>query len=147
MIWLLLLHIIALLMWGAGILYIPVMLAGASRADDEFESSSGSHDSAARFVFSYIATPAALVAIVSGAMAFLFNQVSEFWFIAKLTLVSSVVLIHALLWVLIRRAECKQYKHLRLMSGLASVVLMLLMTTVIWLALAKTQLSEMMPWT
>lgn len=147
MIWFLLLHIIALLIWGAGVLYIPVVLAGAAKSANEFESNPPKHDSIARFVFTHIATPAALIAMVAGTIVFLLNHTTEFWLIAKLTLVTMLVLTHAFLGLLITRAEREQYQYMRLMSWVSSVVLILLMVLIIWLVLSKPEVPEVLPWT
>lgn len=146
-IWFLLLHISALLIWAAGVLYVPVVLAGAAKSANEFASNPPSHDSVARFVFTHIATPAALVAIVAGTIVFLLNQTTEFWLVAKLTLVTLLVFTHAFLGLLITRAERKQYQYMRLMSWVSSVILALLMLLIIWLVLAKPGVPEVLPWT
>lgn len=147
MIGFLLLHIIALLMWGAGALYIPVLLAGAAKSTNEFESAPPNHDSVARFVFTHIATPAALIGIVAGTIVFLLAHATEFWLVAKLTLVTILAVTHASLGLLIVRAERKQYRFLRLMSWAVSLVLTLVMGLIIWLVLSKPGVPEVLPWT
>ncbi|KFZ30818.1 hypothetical protein IDSA_06960 [Pseudidiomarina salinarum] len=146
MIWFLSLHIIALLFWAAGILYIPVLLAGAAKSADEFERTPGNHDSIAHVVFTYIATPAALVAMAAGAIVVMLTDAVEFWLAAKLTLVTILVIIHGLLGMLITRAERQQYQDLRLLSRLSSVILILVMVGIVWLALSKPDAPEAFAW-
>ena len=151
MLWFLVLHIAALLFWGACLLYLPALIAGADQdaaANDDSASDSSAisepsnpFDSIARFVFTRIATPAALLAILAGSLVFLIDHTVTVWLVAKLTLVVGLVFVHTLLGMLILRLEARNGKPLRiwcLMLGLAACVLM---AGIIWLVLAKPVLE------
>lgn len=50
MLWFLVLHIAALLFWGACLLYLPALIAGASRDSSAIKEPPDPFDSIARFV-------------------------------------------------------------------------------------------------
>ncbi len=151
MLWLLVLHIAALLFWGACLLYLPALIAGADRdgSADDGSVSDGSaineprdpFDSIARFVFTRIATPAALLAILAGSLVFLVDHTVTVWLIAKLTLVVGLVFVHTLIGMLILRLEASNGKPLRVWCLLLGLVACMLMAAILWIVLAKPVLE------
>ncbi|MBQ0778373.1 CopD family protein [Halopseudomonas laoshanensis] len=151
MLWLLVLHIAALLFWGACLLYLPALIAGASRDNSETDNPviKGSaikeppdpFDSIARFVFTRVATPAALLAILAGSLVFLVNHTVTVWLIAKLTLVVGLVFVHTLLGMLVLRLEANNGKPLRVWCLVLGLTACALMAGIIWLVLAKPVLE------
>ena len=142
MVWLLVLHIMFLLFWAAALLYLPVLLA--AQATNRLEVVTVPARQAAslpRFVYTHIATPVALLAIMSGTAVFLWDRNVELWLILKLVAVSLLVLSHALLGMMILRRESgpdgSSVGGLWLFTGLVS----LLMLGIIWLVLAKPVLE------
>ena len=97
--WLKVLHISAVTVWCAALLYLPLALA-AARADERLVQRR-----VLRLLFTSVATPAALVAIASGTLIFLWQGPLASWLVAKLAVVSLVVLAHASMGVLVLRSE------------------------------------------
>lgn len=137
MLWLLVLHISALLFWCAALLYLPVLIVTAASHRNEITSTPRQHASIARFLFTHVATPAALAAIVSGTVIFIAEDMLALWLIAKLTLVVGLVVTHALLGLLVLRAEHINPGPLRRWCWAFGVILPVLMLTIVWLVLAK----------
>lgn len=151
MLWILVLHITAVLFWCAAQLYLPALIAGlGSELKDPV---SQRHVSAMppalpelrpdiprslpRFVFTKISTPAALVAIVSGTVIFILNYTMQVWFIAKLSLVAALVITHALSGWLLISAETRPGPKIVMLSRVLAAVLAVLMIAIVWLVLAK----------
>lgn len=135
MLFLLALHIIALLFWVAVLLYLPTLLASQQPLAEA--TVGDSDDGMSRWVFTRVAGPASLLAILSGTLVFLVDQNTEAWLVLKLTLVAGMVLCHALIGMMIVRAEKGRQTRIRLFSGLVSAVLVVLMLLVFYLVLAK----------
>lgn len=142
MLWLLVLHIAALLFWGASLLYLPALIASTARRSAALEAVEEPFDSLARLLFTRVATPAALLAIIAGTLVFVVNHTVTFWLMFKLTLVVALVLVHALLGALVLRLEAANGKPL----GRWCVALALsaggLMLAIIWVVLAKPLVGE-----
>lgn len=145
MIGVLLLHIAAWLVWIATVLYLSSLIGNPDGIRRLERGPDGHADSLARFVFTRIATPAALLAIVSGSAVFLINRATEPWLIVKLTLVVGLVICHTLLGGLTIRAEAGPVARLqgkcRALAGLICV----LMFGIIGLVLAKPD-PTLLPW-
>lgn len=113
MLWLLGLHIAALLCWCAAILCVPVLWHDSDRFDTGGATAGAvresQHDSGAtvmpRRVFTWLATPAALLTIASGTALFLWMGTVQLWLLVKLVLVVMLVGAHIAAGVLMLRAE------------------------------------------
>jgi protoporphyrinogen IX oxidase len=143
--WFLVLHIISLLFWCAALLYLPLLLAGMQAGSLEMSRATRRNDSMARFVFTSIATPAALLAIAFGTMVFLRHHIVEVWLVAKLTLVVGLVSCHALVGALIKRFEDQRGAPLRAWCWALQAVLGGLMIAILWLVLAKPPAEAFWP--
>lgn len=153
MLWLLMLHIAALLIWCATLIYLPVLVTVSPRSREGLSLPSASLPTIEHFIFTHYATPFALLAIVSGTVVFLVNGIAEPWLIVKLSAVSGLVICHALLGLLILRAEnadpSSVSEHdfmslptiIRIGSYLLLSVALTLIATVLWLVLAKPTLG------
>ena len=141
MLWFLVLHIAALLFWGACLLYLPALIAGASRDSSAIKEPPEPFDSIARFVFTRIATPAALLAIFAGILVFVVDHTVTVWLIAKLTLVVGLVFVHTLLGMLVLRLEAANGKPLRIWCLVLGLCASALMAAIIWIVLAKPPLE------
>ena len=144
MLWVLSLHILTLSVWTASAIYVPLILLNQSRlhssshsTDAVFVHTPRGIDSMARFVFTHIATPIAIISITAGTAVFLMNQSHHFWLLAKLTLVTFLCITQASLGLLIIRAERGNYKHLGLFCWLAIGAFAVLMTSIVWIVLGK----------
>lgn len=146
MLWLLLFHIITLTLWCAALLYLPVLIAGVKNGHAGMLRSASRHDSVARFAFTHVATPIALLAIVSGTLVFLLTRTVEIWLVAKLTLVTGLVVGHALAGILLLRAEDEDGGPVHPWWWLLEIALFGLIGAILWIVLAKPA-PELLPWT
>src|SRR5690554_3433787 len=133
MLWFLVLHIIALLLWVGALLYLPALIAARRAHLLPVQSPQNPHNSIERMVFTRVATPAALTAIIAGTLVFVIDRTIDSWLIIKLTLVTGLVLCHVTVGALILRVE-------RGCIALAMVI-MLLIGLILWLVLAKPTLE------
>lgn len=149
MIWILAVHIMALLVWCASLLFLQSLLAGARpdheshRNESEMPHVVTRHESVARFLFTTVVTPAALLAIVAGTWVFLLTFTANLWLIAKLTLVTALVVCHALTGLMLLRAESGSV--VRGWCWLLITVSVVLMLLIVWLVLAKPD-AEVLLW-
>lgn len=87
------LHIAALLLWMAGLLSLPMMLARHEEGEHQFRYArirKFTHYSYTRLV-----TPAAVIAIAAGVPLIFLRGMFVPWLFAKLTLVALLVTVHA----------------------------------------------------
>jgi protoporphyrinogen IX oxidase len=141
MLWFLAVHIGAVLFWCGGLLYLPALIASTRTGRAEIGSTPRRHDSVARFVFTHVATPAALLAIAAGSLVFLLNQTTEGWLVAKLTLVFGLAVVHALVGLLVMRAEDEDGKTVLPWCWALAIAMCALMIAIIWIVLAKPALD------
>lgn len=135
-------HISALAVWIGCLVYLPAMVASHMGSSHSLEERPHPYDSLSRVVFTRLATPAALVAIIAGTALFVIDINFHPWLIAKLTVVCLLVALHTLTGMLIVRAETSPEASVALwsrvlMAGIAAVVLMIL-----WLVLAKPPVED-----
>jgi uncharacterized membrane protein len=134
--WLKLLHLAAVTVWCAALLYLPLALTVA-RDDERF-----AQHRVQRLLFTSVATPAALIAIASGTLIFLWQGPLAPWLIAKLAVVGLLVLMHASLGLLVLRSERGETPSLCLGCGAVLAGSLLALAATAWLVLAKPA-----PWT
>lgn len=137
MLWLLTLHIGALLLWSALLLYLPALIAGTRARDLVLEEPGHPVESLPRFMFTRLATPAALITIVAGTLVFLVDSNTAPWLIVKLTLVALLVFCHGLVGVLVMRLEEGPDRPVQPWCTLSALAALALMAAIIWLVLAK----------
>jgi len=134
--WLKFLHISALLIWAAGLVYLPGLLLahrGVTNREDFIRIRNAS-----RFSYNAIASPAAVVAIGAGtALLLLAPGVLQGWMFLKLALVGLLVMAHVqygfVLTALSERGS--QPPRLRLLAVWAAVFVAIL--CILWLVLEK----------
>lgn len=138
MLWLLLLHISALLCWCGTLLYLPALIARASVPPSDLAEMQ--HPRLIRHLFTLAATPAALIAIGSGTLLFVVEGILEVWLIAKLTLVIGLVAGHVLTgWMVLRHERTPgSAAAYSLMLGVTMVAII---AAILWLVLAKPALG------
>lgn len=142
--WLLLLHIIFLICWCGSLLYLPALIHGSIKepfTDGPMGAMRGGHPRIPRWVFTLVATPSALLAIAAGTAVFLADRTIEFWLLAKLLMVSALVIGHMLMGLLIARAEQGEYQGLSRWCIALGTALSLLMVSILWLVLNKPLLE------
>lgn len=145
MVWFLALHIATLLIWSGALLYLPALIAARPDQLANIDHSPKQFDSVARFLFTRVATPFALAAIISGTAVFLINRTTDPWLIIKLTLVSGLVVCHCLAGLLVLRAEARRSRHIRAFSLLLAAMIATLMLGIVWVVLGKPP-EEALPW-
>ena len=138
MVWFLTLHIMALVFWCGAQLFLPVLIRGLHVGDALGRVALADESMGMpRFVFTRIATPAALVAIMSGTIVFLLNQTVELWLLLKLALVASLVVAHALSGWLLLLAPSLSTGQLGWRCHLLMLMSAVLMAAILWTVLAK----------
>lgn len=145
MLWFLVLHISALLFWCAALLYLPALIAGTASEQTEIVQPPNRQDSVARFVFTHLASPAALLAIIFGTLVFVAKPILNPWLIVKLTLVAGLVVAHTLVGVLVLRLDRQAGEALQPWCWLLGVGVGVLMVAIVWIVLAKPP-AEVLPW-
>ena len=136
------LHIIALALWAAMLLGLPMLLLmhrqlgpGRTRAADYARFRLLTHAS-----YTMIATPAAVVAIVAGTMLIFATGIFEPWLLAKLAAVAALVLAHAWLGHLTLQAGEKPVSWRMPSPLLALLVILPALGAILWLVLLKPDL-------
>ena len=100
MLWLLLLHISAVVCWCGSLLYMPALIAATASQQTDIERER--RQVLMSMVYRLFSTPAALITIASGTALFITGGISEHWLISKLTLVTALVMCHALSgWIML----------------------------------------------
>ena len=134
--WIKILHIATLLCWCGALLYLPALLFASARP----RVASSFHAPAPvilRFLFTHIATPFALLAIMSGTLLFIVGQLTGGWLVLKLTAVTGMVLCHVLCGGLIVRLEQARLRGMIPASALVAAMAASLMLAVLVLVLSK----------
>ncbi|HLU15518.1 MAG TPA: CopD family protein [Burkholderiaceae bacterium] len=137
MAWLLASHIVFLVVWAAGLFYIPVLCAVGyqehrSRRVERLRIR-------IRFAFVAITSPAAVLTIVSGTALVFSTGADGAWMAAKLTMVALMAVFHAFCGHLLNLLGHEGRRHQRIHSvgGWTLAVPMVLIPAVLWLVLAK----------
>ena len=138
-------HIAALSLWCAGLVALPVLLHAYSR--------NNVHRTQAGFTrlrhlshFTYIAllSPAAVLAIAAGTVLIFRLELVDTWLLAKLVAVAGMVLVHAWLGHLTNQIGQGDGAYNLPPPLLAFVVVLPLMAIVLWLVLAKPDLTTLL---
>ena len=136
MLWLLALHIMTFLFWLAALLYIPALVA-ANKTD--YLNPPEGRGSMARFIYTAIASPAALFAIAAGTAIFMVRDITDFWLMGKLLLVAGLVILHGLTGLFLLRMDRFNEKAVRRICALLAGSAILLIVAIIVIVLSKPQ--------
>ena len=131
-------HFVALICWCGALLYLPALIAAGTRSNDALFYRDHAH--LTRMVFTLVATPAALLAIGSGTLLFVRDEVFAPWLILKLSAVAGMVLCHALCGVLVLRIERSPERAIGRECLAIGVLFTALIAAALWLVLAKPAL-------
>ena len=137
MVWLMGLHVVLLIVWSAGLFYIPALCSIEFAKVDRITAR---HTRImTRFVFVAIASPAAVLTIVTGGVLVYMTDASGDWLAAKLTFVALMAVFHGYCGHMLTLLghEGKDKKRIRSLSVWLLGVPVLLISTVLWLVLAK----------
>ena len=135
--WLKLLHISAVVVWCGALLYLPALIAAATTAPSAARDVQPRWSSLPRRVFIGLATPAALLAIVSGTLIFVSQGLLAPWLIFKLGGVGLLVLGHGACGLLVLRSERGQRRGVRLACQGILILTVLCLLGIAWLVLRK----------
>lgn len=134
MLWLLLLHISAVVCWCSSLLYLPALIAGTVSQQTDIERER--QQTLMLMVYRLFSTPTALIAIASGTVLFITGGITELWLILKLSLVSALVFCHALSgWMLL--TQKMPGKNVTLSCVLLIIVVAILIPSIVWVVLTK----------
>ncbi|WP_213999832.1 CopD family protein [Arsukibacterium sp.] len=137
MVWLLFLHIASLVTWAAA---LSILLILMSRTDAGLQTGS-EVDTLERVWFTRLASPAGLIAIISGTAIFAFSSNFSSWLLLKLTLVTALVVCHVAAGLLILYSQRPGARGISGKSiGLLCTVLLLVLC-IITVVLLKPQLE------
>lgn len=99
-------HIAALLVWCAGLIALPIMLAQHEHGDSQHRYARIRKFT--HYSYTHLVTPAAVIAVGAGIVLIFLRQTFVPWFFAKLAFVGALVVLHALIGgVVIRMGEEK----------------------------------------
>jgi len=136
--WLKLLHIGAVIVWCGALLYLPAMIAAAATpAPPATREAPTRWPLLPRRVFIGLATPAALLAIVSGTLIFVSQGLLAPWLMFKLAAVGLLVLGHGACGLLLLRTERGQHTGVRLACHVVMVLTVSCLLGIAWLVLRK----------
>lgn len=135
-VWILSLHIAGLVVWCGALLYLPALITAAASREQDAAPGRGPVV-LNRMVFTTIATPAALFAIVTGSLLLLLDRTLGVWLILKLTAVAGMVICHVLYGVLILRHERDPQAPVAVRCLALGTLSTVLIGIVLWLVLSK----------
>jgi len=135
MLWLKALHFVSLLIWCASLLYLPGLFFMHAQAS----SRSRYHRVRimTRFTFAALASPAAILAVLSGTTLVFLRMAQGEWLMWKLLLVTLMVFFHLYCGGQVSRLAGRSAVSSRWGLALQLAAPAALMTAVFWLALAK----------
>ena len=138
MVWVKAIHIAAIVIWSASLIYLPVLMAGHSPrlSNPQYLRLHGM----VRRIYIWIASPFALLAIVSGTILIPLRDVTEPWFAAKLLIVAMLAIIHARCGTLLAKQSHSAERANRLARTMRILMPVVLFPCVLWLVLAKPRL-------
>ncbi len=138
-------HFTALAIWCAGLLLLPVLMQFNGRGEAvRHQEGYSLFRRISHFCYTMVITPAAVIAITAGTTLILATHLVEPWFLAKLAAVCGMVLVHAWLGHLIVQTG-EGAGNYRMPPPLIALFLGIpLMLLVLWLVLAKPDLSPVM---
>ena len=135
-------HIIALAIWCAGLILLPVLLHLHGRRV-EMRTQAGFSEFRWLTHYSYIGvvSPAAVIAVTAGTALIFVLQVLDAWMLLKLIAVAAMVLLHAWFGHLIVQAGEGRGQYQVPRVGLSLLLVVPLILLVLWLVLAKPSLD------
>lgn len=127
------LHLVTVIVWCGALLYLPVMIANALRSTP----ATALAVPLPRSVYIGVATPAALLAIVSGTLIFVSQGLIAPWLMLKLAIVGLLALGHGTCGLLILRTEHGQHAGVRATCYVLTLLTLLWLLGIAWLVLQK----------
>ena len=133
--WLKLLHLVTVIVWCGALLYLPVLIANAALSTPA--TPRAVLPRLPRTVYIGVATPAALLAIVSGTLIFVAQGLIAPWLMLKLAIVGLLAVGHGVCAILLLRTERGQHNGVRAVCYVLTVATLLWLLGIAWLVLQK----------
>jgi len=137
--WLKAIHIVALMVWCAGLLTLPGLYVRRGRVASHAELHELQRFTRALFIG--IVSPAAFVTVIAGTSLIFLNNVFNVWMMAKLALVGALVALHMregylVLHIFEPRRRYPRWKQIGTLAATIGVIL-----SILYLVLAKPHLD------
>jgi len=144
MTWLKGVHVIAIIFWSASLIYLPILMAGHNPrlSNPMYLRLHGM----VRNLYIWIASPFALLAIVSGTALIPLREVTAPWFALKLLVVAALAIIHARCGVILAKQSHTAERANALVRVMRIALPIILFPCVLWLVLAKPRLEFEPQW-
>lgn len=134
--WLKILHVSAMVLWFAGLFFLPRLFVARHRG--ERDAAAGYFNGTANSLYFRMATPAALVAVASG-MALIGFGPSGAWLVMKLVVVTAAVFLHLYMGVVLYELGQGRDRHGPWFYGLLGWTPLVLLLCIAALTGAKPQ--------
>jgi uncharacterized membrane protein len=134
------LHIAMLGLWCAGLFALPLMLARHDPAMGQVDYSRIRR--ATHYGYTFVVTPAAIIAIASGTLLIFLREVFVLWMFAKLVFVALLVSFHAWVSYIIVAVAETEGSHTPPKPALPTLLLTVPILAILSLVLAKPDLGE-----
>jgi uncharacterized membrane protein len=139
MMWLKFIHIAALSIWVAGLLYLPALLLAHRRVDDAQDFARVRM--ASRLAYLGLVSPAAFVAIAAGGALLFVSDALHPWMFVKLVVVGALVVAHMQYGHLVAKLAERDVHASRLRLKLIEGAVLVSAAVVLLLVLGKPALS------
>lgn len=133
--WFKVIHIVTLLFWAGTLFYLPSLLA--AHADTSRRTAFFRLRALTRYTYLGVASPAAILAIISGAVLIQLADAIGGWLFLKLTTVALMVAFHVLCGSLVSALAWEPEKYASPSLTWLVVIPAVLVPVTIWLVLAK----------
>ncbi len=140
MVLLLFLHISSLLIWAAALSILVLLIPRFATMDLQ---SANNGDRVDRLWFTRLASPAGLLAIVSGTAIFALDSNFSSWLLLKLTLVTGLVICHVAAGLLILYRQRPEAGGIAIKCAVLLAMVLLLVLSIIVLVLVKPELEAL----
>ncbi len=131
-------HLIAVISWMAGLLYLPRIFVYHSETSNN-QDQSNTFKIMERRLFFYIMNPAMILSWILGILllhSIGLESLKEFWLITKLILVVSLTLYHLFLFICLKRFSENQNQHstrfFRIINEVPTILLIAIIFTVVF---------------
>lgn len=138
MTWLKFLHLAALILWLAGLLYLPAMLWAHHSVRDQQDFAR--IRMASRFVYMGLVSPAALIAVSAGTALLFVGDALYGWMFLKLAFVGLLVFAHMQYGHVLAHLADQEARAPTLRVKAIALAVLVATAAILWLVLAKPEL-------
>jgi putative membrane protein len=139
MIWVKAVHVVAILLWSASLVYLPMIMAThrPKLSEGEYARVHGM----SRLIYVWLASPIAIVAILSGSALVPLRDITEPWFALKLAVVSLMAFVHARCGLILAKQTHEAERANLAVRTMRIATPLALIPCVLWLVLAKPRID------